>query len=105
MSGDVGVGTARAAVRLLEAVGPLAPPGTLQLAGGTNAHTLALVQALPASSPPVAGVAFGSVARQPLQVLLQQAQGRGRRLLDLPDLLAPALERARALVHPWSQRP
>ncbi len=105
MSGDVGVGTARAAVRLLEAVGPLAPPGPLQLAGGTNAHTLTLVQALPASSPPVAGVAFGSVARQPLQVLLQQAQGRGRRLLDLPDLLAPALERARALVHPWSQRP
>jgi len=104
MSGDVGAGTARAAVRLLRAVGPLAPPGPLQLAGGTNAHTMPLVEGLPAGSPPVAGVAFGSVARQPLQVLLQEAQGRGQRLLDLPDLLTPALAIAQALVHPWTQR-
>ncbi|MFM9047096.1 MAG: LdpA C-terminal domain-containing domain [Cyanobium sp.] len=105
MSGDVGAGTAQAAVRLLQTVGPLAPPGPLQLAGGTNDRTLPLVEHLPPGHAPVAGVAFGSVARQPLQALLQQAQGRGRRLLDVPDLLAPALERARALVHPWSQRP
>jgi Fe-S-cluster-containing hydrogenase component 2 len=104
MSGDVGAGTAHAAVRLLRTVGPLAPPGPLQLAGGTNIHTLALVDALPAGSPPLAGVAFGSVARQPLQVLLQEAQGRGRRLLDLPDLLSPALASARALVEPWTHR-
>jgi len=104
MSGDVGAGTAHAAVRLLRAVGPLAPPGPLQLAGGTNTYTLTLVEALPAGSPPAAGVAFGSVARHPLQDLLQEAQGRGRRLLDLPDLLAPALASAEALVHPWIQR-
>jgi Fe-S-cluster-containing hydrogenase component 2 len=104
MSGDVGAGTARAAVRLLRAVGPLAPPGPLQLAGGTNAHTLPLVQALPASAPPVAGVAFGSVARQPLQALLAEAQSQGQRLLDRPDLLAPALASAQALVHPWTHR-
>ncbi|MEB3194456.1 MAG: LdpA C-terminal domain-containing domain [Cyanobacteriota bacterium] len=104
MSGDVGAGTAHAAVRLLRAVGPLAPPGPLQLAGGTNAHTLTLLEDLPAGSPTVAGVAFGSVARQPLQGLLQEAQGRGQRLLDLPDLLTPALARARALVHPWARR-
>jgi Fe-S-cluster-containing hydrogenase component 2 len=104
MSGDVGAGTARSAVRLLEAVGPLAPPGPLQLAGGTNAHTLALVQALPPTAPPVAGVAFGSVARQELQALLVEAQSRGQRLLDLTDLLAPALASAQSLVHPWIQR-
>jgi Fe-S-cluster-containing hydrogenase component 2 len=104
MSGDVGAGTARAAVRLLEAVGPLAPPGPLQLAGGTNAHTLALVQALPPTAPPVAGVAFGSVARQQLQALLVEAQSRGQRLLDFPDLLARALASAQSLVHPWIQR-
>ncbi|MEB3258579.1 MAG: LdpA C-terminal domain-containing domain [Cyanobacteriota bacterium] len=104
MSGDVGAGTAHAAVRLLRAVGPLAPPGPLQLAGGTNLHTLTLVEALPAGSPPLAGVAFGSVARHSLQDLLQKAQGRGRRLLDLPDLLTPALTIARALVHPWTHR-
>jgi len=104
MSGDVGAGTAHAAVRLLRSVGPLAPPGPLQLAGGTNAHTLPLVQALPASAPPVAGVAFGSVARQQLQALLVEAQSRGERLLDLPDLLEPALALASALVEPWSCR-
>jgi ferredoxin len=104
MSGDVGAGTARAAVRLLREVGPLAPPGPLQLAGGTNAHTLALVEALPPGNPPVAGVAFGSVARHQLQALLQQAQDRGARLLDQPDLLAPALTSAQALVQPWTQR-
>ncbi len=104
MSGDVGAGTARAAVRLLRSVGPLAPPGPLQLAGGTNGHTLALVDALPPSAPPVAGVAFGSVARQRLQPLLLQAQARGQRLLDLPDLLEPALALATDLVHPWLAR-
>ncbi len=104
MSGDVGAGTARAAVRLLGCTGPLAPPGPLQLAGGTNDHSLALVEALPAAAPPVAGVAFGSVARQRLQPLLLQAQARGARLLDLPDLLEPALALASALVHPWLAR-
>jgi ferredoxin len=104
MSGDVGAGTAHAAIRLLRAVGPLAPPGPLQLAGGTNAHTLGLVEHLPPTAAPVAGVAFGSVARQQLQDLLQQAQSRGVRLLDRPDLLAPALASAQALVHPWIQR-
>jgi Fe-S-cluster-containing hydrogenase component 2 len=104
MSGDVGAGTARAAVRLLEAVGPLAPPGPLQLAGGTNSHTLPLVDQLPLAAPPVAGVAFGSVARQQLQPLLLEAQGRGQRLLDQPDLLQPALALASALVQPWHRR-
>ncbi|MFN9547025.1 MAG: LdpA C-terminal domain-containing domain [Cyanobacteriota bacterium] len=104
MSGDVGAGTARAAVRLLEAVGPLAPPGPLQLAGGTNNHTLPLLRQLPCTAPPVAGVAFGSVARQQLQPLLLQAQARGQRLLDQPDLLPPALALATALVGPWTRR-
>jgi len=105
MSGDVGAGTARAAVRLLQAVGPLAPPGPLQLAGGTNSHTLPLVTQLPLAAPPVAGVAFGSVARQQLQPLLLEAQVRGQRLLDQPDLLHPALALASALVEPWRARP
>jgi Fe-S-cluster-containing hydrogenase component 2 len=104
MSGDVGAGTARAAVRLLEAVGPLAPPGPLQLAGGTNSHSLPLVDALPPTAPPVAGVAFGSVARHPLQPLLLQSQARGERLLDQPDLLPAALALASALVRPWRER-
>ena len=105
MSGDVGAGTARAAVRLLEAVAPLAPPGPLQLAGGTNERTLPLVQRLdPELQRAVAGVAFGSVARARLQPLLLQAQGRGGRLLDQADLLPLASAIARGLVGPWLAR-
>ena len=102
MSGDVGAGTARAAVRLLKAVAPLAPPGPLQLAGGTNERTLPLVHRLdPALRSAVAGIAFGSVARARLQPLLLQAQGRGGRLLDQLDLLPLASAIAGALVAPW----
>jgi hypothetical protein len=105
MSGDVGLGTARAAVALWRRLGSRLPPGPLQLAGGTNRHSLALVQALPPQSrPPLAGVAFGSVARARLQPLLTQAQERGGRLLDQPDLLEPALALASALVRPWLER-
>ncbi|WP_411871307.1 LdpA C-terminal domain-containing domain [Vulcanococcus limneticus] len=100
MSGDVGAGTARAAVALLAELQAWAPPGPLQLAGGTNGRTLALL-------PPgdrAAGVAFGSVARRQLQPLLQQAEAAGRPLRELPELRRQALELARALVEPWRQR-
>jgi hypothetical protein len=104
MSGDVGAGTARAAVALLERLGPLAPPGPLQLAGGTNAHTLALLQRSGVGAPGAAGVAFGGVARRSLQSLLQAAEAEGRRLLDLPGLWPRALAITEALVGPWLHR-
>ena len=103
MSGDLGSGTAHASVRLLQRIAPLAPPGPLQLAGGTNAHTLELVRR--AAVPAVAGVAFGGVARSLLQPLLLEAQARGRRLLDDPQLQPRALAIARSLVEPWLLRP
>ncbi|MFO0038880.1 MAG: LdpA C-terminal domain-containing domain [Synechococcaceae cyanobacterium] len=102
MSGDVGGGTAHAAVRLLRRVAAQAPPGPLQLAGGTNARTLALVER--AGVPAVAGVAFGGVARSLLQPLLLQAQAGGLRLLEDPALRGQALAIARGLVDPWLQR-
>ncbi|WP_216902569.1 LdpA C-terminal domain-containing domain [Synechococcus sp. CCY 9618] len=104
MSGDVGIGTARAAVALLERLAPLAPPGPLQLAGGTNARTLALLERSPAAVPRAAGVAFGGVARRQLQPLLQEAEAEGRRLLDLPRLWPRALALTQALVGPWLAR-
>ena len=100
MSGDVGAGTARAAVQLLERLRPWAPPGPLQLAGGTNASTLPLL----APGSGVAGVAFGGVARSLLQPLLLQAEQRGRPLRELPELRERALKLARGLVAPWLQR-
>ena len=105
MSGDVGAGTARAAVRLLRRVAPALPPGPVQLAGGTNASTLALVEGLEADRVArVAGVAFGSEARVRLQELLAQAQARGGRLLDQPALLERGVALAAALVTPWLGR-
>lgn len=100
MSGDVGAGTARSAVKLLAAIRPWAPPGPLQLAGGTNASTAAL---LPPGSG-AAGVAFGGMARSLLQPLLVQAESRGQPLRDCPDLLAQALELAEGLLAPWRTR-
>ena len=79
---------------------PGPPPGPLQLAGGTNGRSLALL-------PPgnrAAGVAFGSVARRQLQPLLQQAEAAGRPLRELPELRRQALGLARGLVEPWRQR-
>lgn len=100
MSGDLGRAAARVAVALLAELQPLAPPGPLQLAGGTNVHTLTLLQ--PGAA--VAGVAFGGEARRRLQPWLQAAHGQGVRLLDCPALWPQALEHAQALVQPWLQR-
>ena len=104
MSGDVGAGTAHAAVRLWQAVASLAPPGPLQLAGGTNHHTLELVERLGPLAGQAAGVAFGGVARSRLQPWLLAAQERGLRLLEARDLLPGALAQARELVEPWLRR-
>ena len=100
MSGDVGAGTARSAVKLLEAIRPWAPPGPLQLAGGTNASTAAL---LPPNSG-AAGVAFGGMARSLLQPLLLEAEARGGPLRECPELLEQALTLAQTLLAPWQRR-
>jgi len=100
MSGDLGPAPARAAVRLLERLRTRLPPGPLQLAGGTNAQTLPELQRRQLRGA-VAGVAFGGDARRRLQPWLLEAQQRGRRLLDCPDLWPQALAQAEALVAPW----
>lgn len=104
MSGDVGRGTARAAIQLWQHLRPMAPPGPLQLAGGTNANTWRLLQDAPHPSGVYpAGVAFGGQARALVQPWLQQALERHQRLVDWPDGWSQALEQARALVDPWLQ--
>lgn len=104
MSGDVGAGTAHAAVNLALAVVEHAPPGPLQLAGGTNAHTLEVLQRRRRPFTQVSGVAFGGVARSLLQPLLLQAQERGHGLLADPELWPQALDLARGLMGPWLSR-
>ena len=104
MSGDVGAGTAHAAVQLLDRVHRQAPPGPLQLAGGTNASTLPLLRRRPAADRVAAGVAFGGVARSLLQERLLEAHRRASRLLDAEDLWPGALDLARSIVQPWLLR-
>ena len=101
MSGDVGAGTARSAVELWRGIRALAPPGPLQLAGGTNSAT---VQQLDPHERP-AGIAFGGSARRLLMPLLKEAQNRGQSLRDWPDGWESGLAAVQQLVTPWLERP
>ena len=104
MSGDVGDGMAHAAVQLLAQLAPQAPPGPLQLAGGTNGKTLAHLEAQPLLARLAAGVAFGGVARRQLQPWLLAAQQRGTSLLADGELWPQALVAVQQLVRPWLER-
>jgi len=68
MSGDIGAGTGKAALKLAEKVLNMGLPGYVQLAGGTNAQTVPLLD----PRWPVAGVAFGSYARQLVSAYLEE---------------------------------
>jgi len=94
MSGDIGDGTTRAAVKLGQKVLAARLPGYVQLAGGTNSYTVAKLQAsglleesrgksklnsslplCPSTSVPfIAGVAYGSYARVLLTPILDQLE-------------------------------
>lgn len=87
MSGDIGTGATRAAIKLGQKVLDAELPGYVQLAGGTNHHTVAKLQALgllqqdsTTVSPPspnaryIAGVAYGSYARSLLAPILNQLE-------------------------------
>ncbi len=92
MSGDIGKGTTHATLRFAEKVLRAGPPGYVQLAGGTNAYTVAKLReatttgaarfsispslvatiARPATGPTFAGVGYGSFARRLLSPLLDE---------------------------------
>jgi Fe-S-cluster-containing hydrogenase component 2 len=81
MSGDLGVGTANAAVKLSQKVLAAGLPGYIQLAGGTNDRTvekLATAGLLSEARNPkkdfVAGVAYGSYARVLLSPILEKLE-------------------------------
>ena len=100
MSGDLGKGAAFVAVALWREIRDLAPPGPLQLAGGTNNHT---IEYLPKSDGP-AGIAFGGMARKLIQPLLLEAQERQISLTDWPEGWQKALDSANKLINPWLSR-
>lgn len=114
MSGDIGAGATRAAVKLSQKVLNAGLPGYVQLAGGTNAHTVAKLKAAQLVNPClsgsnlrrsgnqkyVGGVAYGSFARTLLAPILDQVdQPRPQHQLEaVPALLWQAVCLARSLV-------
>lgn len=124
MSGDIGDGTTVAAVKLGQKVLAAKLPGYVQLAGGTNSHTVLKLRAMgllqakdgevrrestPLSPPSmhIAGVAYGSYARVLLSPIVEQLEAREVndtsvktivRLEEEPELLWQAVELAHSLV-------
>jgi Fe-S-cluster-containing hydrogenase component 2 len=114
MSGDIGVGATRSTVQYAESLVRGTLPGYVQLAGGTNHHTLEKLAAkglLAKTAGPtrtVAGVAYGSYGRAllaPIQTELENRvseKGAGSagnyRLEAYPDLLEQAVAIAQTLL-------
>ncbi|MDQ2098305.1 MAG: LdpA C-terminal domain-containing domain [Tychonema bourrellyi B0820] len=101
MSGDIGIGATRAAVKLGQKVLAAGLPGYVQLAGGTNAYTVSKLRAsglmkehgknlsIP-DTPHIAGIAYGSYARFLLSPILEQLETMQiDRALAIPNAIAP----------------
>lgn len=105
MSGDIGDGATRAALKLGQKVLQADLPGFVQLAGGTNRQTVGKLKELGllrqfSTGQSVAGVAYGSYARVLLAPILTQLEQSASplRLEAVPDLLWQAVEIAHTLV-------
>jgi Fe-S-cluster-containing hydrogenase component 2 len=117
MSGDIGDGATRACVKLGQKVLATGIPGHIQLAGGTNRHTVpkleiaGMLQNRDSTlvSRSVSGIAYGSYARSLLSPVLTQLEAMEMMPLSarstpctietVPDLLWQAVELASELVH------
>ncbi len=118
MSGDIGEGATRAAIKLGQKVLAAGLPGYVQLAGGTNHSTVPKLrrlgllgsrenrdsgrttsrkpqESLPKRARQISGVAYGSYARVLLTPLLDRLDETG--LEDAPDLLWQAVDVASSL--------
>lgn len=129
MSGDIGAGATKAAVALAAKIAayPDRPPGFLQLAGGTNAHTMKAMKTCGLNQhksglkslstkgtelnvyekikneriecAPIGGIAYGGYARKIVCQVLENMDPKGSlRLEHHPLLLLEALKRAASLV-------
>ncbi len=100
MSSDIGVGTSRAAIKLLHNMRSIAPPGPLQLAGGTNQQTICHLD----KKNEVAGIAFGGIARKLIQPFLIEAKIKNKKLIEWPEGWEQALKVAKELINPWLEK-
>ncbi len=113
MSGDIGKGTTHAAIRFAQEVLASDLPGFVQLAGGTNDHTvkkLAELGLLAPAAKAIDGIAYGSFARRLLTPILNSSPIDDRlswnesshlpiKLEEHPGLLTQAIAVARPLVN------
>ncbi|MBL1176386.1 circadian clock protein LdpA [Pantanalinema sp. GBBB05] len=102
MSGDIGIGATKAAIKLGQKVLAAKLPGYVQLAGGTNHHTVPKLGALgllkprhpPANeghgSSYVAGVAYGSYARSLLSSVLEPLEQLERTRIRVNQYATPS---------------
>jgi Fe-S-cluster-containing hydrogenase component 2 len=105
MSGDIGKGTTHTTIKYGQRVLRAGLPGYVQLAGGTNAHTITLLKEKRLIGA-IAGIAYGSYARHQLQDLLEAQAAKFptiRYLEEDTDLLWQAVAQARALIAPLKQ--
>ncbi|WP_414153448.1 LdpA C-terminal domain-containing domain [Prochlorococcus sp. MIT 1300] len=100
MSGDLGKGTSRVSIALWEKMKHLLPPGPIQIAGGTNSHTIEHIN----NNVGPSGIAFGGMARALIQPYLSQAQEKKMNLRDWPEGLELAVKTAKDLINPWATR-
>lgn len=106
MSGDIGDGATRAAIKWGEKVLRSDLPGFIQLAGGTNAHTVEKLKELGlwkvgerSKEKYISGIAYGSYARTiltPVWHVLEKQKSES--LEQFPDLLSEGLQIASDLV-------
>lgn len=103
MSGDIGDGATRATIQLGQAILGANLPGFVQLAGGTNGHTVAKLRAMGLLNPQgIAGVAYGSYARKRLAHFHAIADQPWQ---TVPAVLAAAVAEAATLVSPLKSVP
>lgn len=105
MSGDIGKGTTHTTIKYGQRVLGAGLPGYVQLAGGTNAHTITLLKQKGLIGA-IAGIAYGSYARHQLQDLLEVQAAKFpkiRYLEEDTDLLWRAVAQAQNLIAPLKQ--
>jgi len=112
MSGDIGDGTTRSTMKYAQIALESRLQGFIQVAGGTNGHTLDKLNALGllqgserySAKRQVAGIAYGSYARtlfEPLQSQLDHpTHGIAQKVENVPTLLTAAVTLASTLVSP-----
>jgi len=122
MSGDIGAGTTHASIKLGQKVLRAGLPGYVQLAGGTNHHTVSKLRSVnllksshpgnhtepkdqATEQPTIAGIAYGSYARVLLSPLLDRLEQLSSQELqsniyleNYPNLLVEAVNLANSLV-------